>query len=146
MAETLKRRGEIDHCLIICGVDSLRQNWKREIRKFSTESCRVLGEKISKSGTVSYATIKERCAELKKGIDEFFLIVNAATLRSDEFIEAMKKSKSTFGMIAVDEAHCFATKSSLQGANLMKLKADYQIAATGTPITNSPISAYVPLS
>ena len=25
-AETLKRRGLIDHCLIICGVDSLRQN------------------------------------------------------------------------------------------------------------------------
>jgi SNF2 family DNA or RNA helicase len=25
-AETLKRRGIIDHCLIICGVDSLRQN------------------------------------------------------------------------------------------------------------------------
>jgi len=26
LAETLKRRGEIDHCLIIAGVDSLRQN------------------------------------------------------------------------------------------------------------------------
>ena len=25
-AETLKSRGFIDHCLIICGVDSLRQN------------------------------------------------------------------------------------------------------------------------
>ena len=25
-AETLKRRGLIDHCLVICGVDSLRQN------------------------------------------------------------------------------------------------------------------------
>lgn len=26
LAETLHRRGVIDHCLIICGVDSLRQN------------------------------------------------------------------------------------------------------------------------
>ena len=26
LAETLKRRGQIDHALIICGVDSLRQN------------------------------------------------------------------------------------------------------------------------
>lgn len=26
LAETLKRRGKIDHCLVICGVDSLRQN------------------------------------------------------------------------------------------------------------------------
>lgn len=49
-------------------------------------------------------------------------------------------------MIAVDECHCFATKSSLQGGNLLKLKAEYEIAATGTPITNSPISIYLPLS
>jgi SNF2 family DNA or RNA helicase len=58
-AETLKRRGLIDHCMIICGVDSLRQNWKAEIKKFSTESCIVLGEKISKRGKVSYETVKK---------------------------------------------------------------------------------------
>ncbi len=26
LAETLKRRGQLDHCLIVCGVDSLRTN------------------------------------------------------------------------------------------------------------------------
>lgn len=146
LAETLKRRGKIDHCLIICGVDSLRQNWKREIGRFSTESCMVLGERVSKTGSVSYATVPERCETLRGEIKEFFVIVNAATLRSDEFIESLKRSKTRFGMVAVDEVHCFATKSSLQGGNLLKIKADYQVAATGTPITNSPISAYMPLS
>lgn len=106
----------------------------------------VLGEKTSKTGSVSYMTVPERCKILKGDIKEFFVIVNAATLRSDEFVESLRKSKTRFGMVAVDEAHCFATKSSLQGGNLLKIKAEYQVAATGTPITNSPISAYMPLS
>jgi SNF2 family DNA or RNA helicase len=49
-------------------------------------------------------------------------------------------------MIAVDEIHKIATKTSQQGNNLLKLKSDYQIAATGSPITNSPLSIYIPLS
>ena len=145
-AETLKKRGLIDHCMIICGVDSLRQNWKREIRKFSNEDCLVLGEKISRTGKITYAPIKKRIEILKNPISEFFVIVNAATLRSDEFIEAFKKSENKFGLIAVDEVHRFATKTSAQGANLLKLKADYKVAASGSLVTNSPLSCYVPLS
>ena len=145
-AEVLKKRGLIDHCMIICGVDSLRQNWKREIQKFSNESCRVLGEKISKRGKVSYEPIKKRVEILRNPISEFFVIVNAATLRSDEIIEAFKKGPNRFGLIAVDEVHKFATKTSAQGGNLLKLGADYKVAATGTLIMNSPVSAYMPLA
>lgn len=145
-AETLKRRGLIDHCMIICGVDSLRQNWKREILKFSNESCMVLGEKISRTGKISYEPIKKRVEVLKNPIQEFFVIVNAATLRSDEFIEAFKKSQNRFGLIAVDEVHRFATKTSAQGGNLLKLGADFKVAATGTLLTNSPLSCYMPLA
>jgi len=146
LAETLKRRGEIDHCLVICGVDSLRQNWKREIKKFSTESCLVLGEKVSRNGKVSYATLTERAKILREPISEFFVIVNAATLRSDDIMAAFKKSKNEFGMIAVDEVHRFASSRSIQGDNLLKLQAKYQVAATGTLLINSPVSCYVPLS
>lgn len=145
-AETLKKRGLIDHCMIICGVDSLRQNWKREIQKFSNESCMVLGEKISRTGKISYAPVKKRVEILKQPISEFFVIVNVATLRSDEFIEAFKKSPNNFGLIAVDEIHRIATKTSAQGSNLLKLKADYKIGASGSLVTNSPLSCYVPLS
>ena len=145
-AETLKNRGLIDHALIICGVDNLRTNWKNEIRKFSNLGCLVLGEKISKKGNISYSTIPERAKQLAEPISEFFVIVNAATIRSDKFVEAFSKSKNSFGMIAVDECHRFATKTSQQGANLLKLKSTYKVAATGTLITNSPLSAYVPLA
>lgn len=145
-AETLKRRGLIDHCFIICGVDSLRQNWKKEIQKFSTESVVVLGEKISKKGNVSYATLPDRARQLKDPIDAFFVVTNIASIRSDAIVEAFNKSSNKFGLIAVDEIHRVATKTSQQGANLLKLKAPYKVGATGTLLTNNPISCYVPLN
>lgn len=124
----------------------LKQNWKKEIQKFSTEDVLVLGEKISKNGKISYMSIPERAKQLKEPIGEFFVVTNVETLRSDQIIDAFKKSTNKFGMIAVDEAHRVATKTSQQGANLLKLDAQYKIAATGTLITNSPISCYVPLA
>ena len=146
LAETLKRRGIIDHCFIICGVNSLKQNWKKEIQKFSTESAVVLGEYITRTGTTRYRSMDKRAQQLKDPIDEFFVITNLESLRDDRIIEAFNKSSNKFGMIAFDEAHKAATKTSQQGTNLLKLEAPFKIAATGTLITNNPLSAYVPLS
>ena len=147
LAETLYNRGVIDHCMIICGVDSLRQNWKNEIQKFSNLPVRVLGEKISKKGKLSYTTVAQRIEELKNPISEFFVVINAATLRNDKVIATLKKQKpNKFGMIIVDECHRFVNKTSAQGSNLLKLKADWKLAMTGTPIINSPLSAYIPLA
>ena len=146
LAETLKRRGIIDHCFIICGVNSLKQNWKREIQKFSTESAIVLGEYTTRTGTTRYRSMDKRAQQLKDPIEEFFVITNLESLRDDRIIEAFKNSTNKFGMIAFDEAHKAATKSSQQGTNLLKLEAPFKIAATGTLITNNPLSAYVSLS
>ena len=146
LAETLKRRGIIDHCFLICGVNSLKQNWKKEIEKFSTESAVVLGEYVTRNGTIRYRSMDKRAQQLKDPIEEFFVITNLESLRDDRVIEAFKKSSNKFGMIAFDEAHKAATKSSQQGTNLLKLDAPFKIAATGTLITNNPLSAYVPLS
>lgn len=146
LAETLKRRGIIDHCFIICGVNSLKQNWKKEIATFSTESAVVLGEYVTRNGKIRYRPMDKRAQQLKDPIEEFFVITNLESLRDDRIIEAFKNSKNKFGMIAFDEAHKAATKSSQQGTNLLKLEAPFKIAATGTLITNNPLSAYVPLS
>ena len=146
LAEVLKRRGLIDHCFIICGVNSLKQNWKKEIAKFSTESAVVLGEHITRTGSIRYKSIEKRAQQLKDPIEEFFVITNLESLRDDRIIEAFKKSSNKFGMIAFDEAHRAATKNSQQGTNLLKLDAPFKVAATGTLITNNPLSAYVPLS
>lgn len=144
-AEILHKRGLIDHCLIICGVNAVKENWANEIKKFSNESYMILGKKTGKRGGVSYATIAERCEILKNEIKEFFIITNIETIRDAKVIAAIQKSKNKFGMIAVDEIHRVSNKKSSQGNNLLKLDSDYKIAATGTLITNSPLSAYLPL-
>lgn len=146
-AETLKGRGLIDHCLLIVGVAALRQQWKRELQKFSRESVVVLGEKTSKSGKVSYAPVKERAEQLKAGIDAFWIVMNVECLRDDRIIDAFQKSKSEIGLICFDEIHRgVASKSSQSAAGLLKLRPKYRVGATGSLIVNSPVSAYVSLS
>ena len=105
-----------------------------------------MGEYITKSGRSRYRPVGDRCEQLKKPISEFFIIVNAATVGFDSFVEAFRKSQNDIGMIVLDECHRFATKTSNRGSNLLKLDAEYKVAMTGTLIVNSPISAYVPLS
>lgn len=144
-AETLKRRGLVKKCLVICGVNSVKQNWKKEIQKFSTESVRVLGERITRTGSIRYNTVSERAKELMDGEEAFFTITNIETIRDKDIVKAIQKTKTPFDMIVLDEAHKVATKTSQQGENLLKLDAEYKIAATGTLITNSPLSCYVPL-
>ena len=144
LAETLKRRGLIEHCLVICGVNTLKQNWKKEILKFGTESVRVLGERKTRTGRIYYASVAERAKELLEPIEEFFVVTNIETLRDPKIMEAFKKTKNSFGLIALDEAHK-VNRGSTQGDNFLKLDAPYKVAATGTLITNSPLSTYTPL-
>lgn len=148
LAEILKHRGLIDHCLIICGVNALKTNWCREIQKFSHESYRILGERITKRGTRTIGSIKARVEQLKNPIEEFFVITNIETLRSDDVIKELtaKKPVNNFGMIAVDEIHKAANKNSSQGGHLLKLTAPYLVGVTGTLLTASPVSAYLPLA
>lgn len=147
MADTLHQRGLIDHCFIICGVNSVKSNWKSEIQKFSNLPCTILGEYVTKRGTHKIGSVHERAESLKKPIEEFFIITNIETLRSDEVIEAFnsKKNPNKIGMIAVDEIHRCSNKSSDQGGNLLKLSAEYMVCATGTLLTSNPVNAYLPL-
>lgn len=145
-AETLKRRGLIDHCLIICGVDSLRQQWKQEIRQFSDESVVVIGEKPSRTGRIYYETLETRAKQLKQPLDAFFVIVNIAALRSEKVVDAIRKGKNRFGFIGVDEIHRVSKKTTLAGKGLLKIKAEYMVGMSGSLVTNNPVSCYMPLS
>lgn len=146
LAETLHNRGQAEHCLVVCAVASLRQNWKKEIEKFSNLSCTVLGEKISKNGRVSYATVKERVEQLKKPIDEFFVVINIETLRDDSVIQAISRGPNKLDIIIVDEIHRCNNKNTQSGGNLLKLKSKYKIGMSGTLLVNKPLDLYLPLS
>ena len=146
LAQELKERENIEHCLIICGLNTLKENWRKEIQKHSNLSVTILGEKVSKKGKVSIGSIPERVKALKQPINEFFVITNIETLRSEEIIKALKKGPNKFDIIFVDEIHKLANPNSLQTTNMLKYNnAKYKVGATGTLLMNSPLDAYVPL-
>lgn len=146
IASELKKRNLIEHCLIICGINALKSNWKKEVEKHSDLSCRILGERITRSGTIRTASIEERLKELQSPIEEFFVVTNIETLREDKVIKELNNAKiNKFDMVAVDEIHKCGL-SAAQSKNLLKLKyPKYRIGATGTLLLNSPLDSYIPL-
>lgn len=147
LAQELKERHDIQHCLIICGINTLKTNWKAEIEKHSNLSCTILGQRINRKGKLVIDGVDKRVEHLQNPIDEFFVVTNVETLRSDKIINAINKNKhNKFDMIVFDEIHVAKSSSSQQGKNLLKLKnAKYKVGATGTLLMNNPMDCYVPL-
>ena len=147
LAKELKERHNLKHCLIVCGINTLKTNWKREIEKHSDLTCRILGQRINRKGRLVIDGIQQRIEQLKSPIKEFFVITNIETLRDERIVKALLKSTpNKFDMIVVDEIHTCKSNTSSQGANLLKLvKSKYRIGATGTLLLNNPLDAYVPL-
>lgn len=147
LAQELKERDNIEHCFIICGLNTLKMNWKKEIEKHSNLSCRIIGERYNKKGKYYIGGVKERLEDLKSKIDEFFIITNVETLRNNDIIKELTKKKpaNKIDMMVADEVHVFKSPSSEQGKNFLKLKAKYMVGLTGTLIINNPCDCYVPL-
>lgn len=146
LAEELKAQRGLEHCLIICGLATLRANWEKEIKFHSNETFITIGKKVNSKGNVSWATVKERAEQLKNKIDEFFVIINIESIREEAVVDAINNSVNNFDMIALDECHKCAGIDSIQSQNLLDLKnATYKIGMTGTLLTNSPLSALIPL-
>jgi len=147
-AAELKAQKDIKHCLIICGINTLKVNWKKEIEKHSDLDCVIIGEKINSRGRVTYLPIKDRAEQLYQPIKEFFVIINVESLRDSLVVDAIRNSKNSFDMIVVDEIHKMkSATTSIQGKNLLKLSkvGKYHYGLTGTILTNSPLDAFVPL-
>ena len=147
LAEELKRRENIQHCLIICGINTLKTNWKSEIEKHSNLDCRILGQRINRKGQLVVDGIDKRLEQLLNPIDEFFVIVNVETLRDDRIVKAINKNKhNKFDAIFFDEIHVCKSNQSAQGKNLLKLTtAKHRVGATGTLLLNNALDTYVPL-
>lgn len=145
LAEELHKLGEVNHCLIICGVNSLKFNWQQEIKKFSNLTYKVLGEYTTSRGNKRVRSVQERISELKNGIEEFFVITNVETLQQTEFAQQFNKSKSNYGMIVFDEQHHCKSPTAKATKTLLKLKQKHKIALTGTVIMNKPEDQFVPL-
>lgn len=125
LAEELKAKYNIEHCLVVCGLNTLKTNWKREIEMHSKYTARILGERVGKrSGKVTYAGIKERLEDLNKDIDEFFVVTNIQTIRDSNIVSAIKNGPNKFDMIVVDEIHTCVSGDTLINTDrgLIKIK------------------------
>lgn len=146
LAQERQRREGIKHCLIICGVNTLKENWRKEIKKHSHLSCCILGERTTRTGRTVVGTISQRVEHLKQGVEEFFCITNIETIRNEEIVKQLLRKENGFDMIVVDEIHHCRSHQSQQGANLLKLSAArYCVGLTGTLMMNDPLDAHVPL-
>jgi SNF2 family DNA or RNA helicase len=147
LAQELKERENLEHCLVICGINTLKTNWKKEIEQHSNLSCKILGERVSKNGKHTIGSVAQRLEDLKNPIDEFFVVTNIETLRSDDILKELTKGKANkFDMVIIDEIHTCKSPTSQQGKHLLKLTtAKHKIGATGTLLLNNPLDAYVPL-
>ena len=147
LAEELKTRGEIEKCLLICGINALKSNWEKEIKKHSNEDCVIIGKKINSKGKIVYSSIKDRAEQLYNKLDPFFIILNVESIRDRIVIDAILNSKNKFDLIVFDEVHRAKSPTSQQGKNLLKLVkcGKRHIGLTGTLIVNNPLDCYLPL-
>lgn len=144
IADAIKAKHKIKHCLIICGVNSLKGNWKNEVKKFSNYDALILGERLNKKGRLVIGSIKDRVAQLKAGIDQYYIITNIETIRDNDVLKYIKKLNPE--MIIFDEMHKCKDSQSQQGSHLLRMnKAKYKLGMSGTLLLNDPLDLYVPL-
>lgn len=141
IAEGKKRHFGYKHCLVICGVNTLKWNWMNEIQQHSDEKGRILGFKKKNVGD---AKAKLKDLENIDEMEEYFIITNVETLRNVDIFKKLKElcDRHVIDMIIVDEFHKCKNTQSLQGKHLSALKAETMIALTGTPILNNPLDLY----
>ena len=145
------------HCLIICGVNGLKWNWKAEVEKHSNEKAYILGTRYDKKGKEKIGSMTERLNDLfidsdnefmnSNMRDSYFIITNIETLRNEAIINELKAlcDLNIINMIALDEGHKCKDPSSIQGKHLLKLQAETMISMTGTPLMNTPLDLYIHL-
>lgn len=149
---------KVKKALIICGVNSLKYNWREEVSKHSNEKGYVLGTRYRKNGKEYLGSTKDKINDLSNLPDHKYIITNIETLR----LGAKKISKykydfpiankikelcndGTIGLIAFDECHRAKDSTSLQGKAMLEISAPHMIAMSGTPLMNSPIDLYFPI-
>lgn len=134
------------HCLIVCGVNGLKWNWRNEVYTHSNETAYILGQKV-KGNKISIGSNKDKLNDVKnlENIDAYFIITNVETLRDEAINEELQKlcKDGTIGMIAFDECHKAKNPTTQQGKGILKLQAETMIAMTGTPLMNNPMDLYI---
>lgn len=136
------------HCLIICGVNGLKWNWRNEIHTHSNESAWILGQRFSnRYSKINIGSSADKLEDLKNldHINSYFLITNVETLRNEDIVKEFQKlcKDKTIGLVVIDEIHKCKNPSSQQGKGILKVQPECRIAMTGTPLMNTPMDLFI---
>lgn len=151
LARYLKEMQGVEHCLVICGVASLRWNWRDEIETHSDETYKLLGFRSRKRSNKLYdGGTKAKLEDLQEVPDEFFWIINIEAFREEAIVKLLKKyhENGTIGAIFIDEVHKVKNPLSAQGKGFIKVmntknKNDYRVTMSGTPLVNQPMDLFI---
>lgn len=138
------------HCLIVCGVNTLKWNWVNEILTHSNEKPWILGQKEGKNGKIKIGGTKDKVADLKSildgnDIDAYFIITNVESFRDENIANSIKQlcDKKTINMCVADEMHKMKNPTAQQTKGFLKCLPACRIGMTGTPLMNNPLDLYV---
>jgi SNF2 family DNA or RNA helicase len=151
LARYLKEMQGVEHCLVICGVASLRWNWRDEIETHSDETYKLLGFRSRKRSNKLYdGGTKAKLEDLQEVPEEFFWIINIEAFREEAIVKLLKKyhENGTIGAIFIDEVHKVKNPLSAQGKGFIKVmntknKNDYRVTMSGTPLVNQPMDLFI---
>lgn len=144
VSEIRRQKEHLNHCLILCGVNSLKRNWKREVERFTNQDAFIIGERLNKSGRIKITGSKEKIEDLQN-VDNlpYYLILNMESLRNEAIVTLLSDlCVEKINMIVFDECHKCKGQTSIQGKNLLRLNSKYKIGLSGTPIISSPLDIY----
>lgn len=139
------------HCLIVCGVNSLKWNWLEEIEKHSNETGWILGMKQTKrTGKWVIGSNGDKWDDLNRlGHDpdldsHYFIITNIESLRDEAIAEKLNElcQQDIINLVAIDEIHRCKNLKTQQGQGMLMLQPTYRIGMTGTPLMNSPLDLF----
>lgn len=138
------------HCLIVCGVNTLKWNWVNEIHTHSNEGAWILGQKWVK-GKWKIGSTADKLDTLKALTDKnspelpYFLITNVESFRDKNIADTIKNlcDKGIINMCAADEMHKMKNPAAQQTKGFLKCLPEVRIGMTGTPLMNSPMDLYV---
>ena len=128
---TVARKEELIKCLIVCGVNSVKYNWEKEISTHSRESSVMIDGKTMDARV-------DQILNWYKG-EEYYGIINIESLRNEKIQDALYVGirDGIIGAIIVDEIHKAKNGSSQQGKALRSLKAPVRIGLSGTPMNKA---------
>ncbi len=139
------------HCLIVCGVNTLKWNWVNEIHTHSNEEAYILGQRHTRNG-IKIGSTKDKLCDLDfmqtmKGNDDlpYFIITNVESFRDENIAVAIQNlcKNGIINMCAADEMHKMKNPTAQQTKGFLKCNPEIKVGMTGTPLMNCPLDLYV---